>query len=327
MSGDSRKNPQGRVEVARDLIKQGHLRAARDILVTIDHPKAREWIDQIDHRLAQQEANRQAQFTFVRTLIQQQRIQEARTYLIEMNDPDAAPWIQAIDSGAYTVPQQNLDQKRLPRSGPPSAGRSCLRTIGTLLLMATLVIVALSLLPNVISNRAPSNTGQFRPANTTSCGIDIASIGANSANSLTSPSEIRTRISQLVGSVASLSTFDTATDSNGRWDITVEFNMLSGQANRACALRAMEAAARVFGEEISPTQTGRLYALASWRVGDQLCTDNLGIGYRVAQSIDWNSANQQSIFNAIDRNEYGDTGAPYMTAFAPDPSIFSQCNR
>jgi hypothetical protein len=115
--------------------------------------------------------------------------------------------------------------------------------------------------------------------------------------------------------------------SDGRIESWIDVR-LSQTNSSIAARRVIENGLRVFAKAVPPEKAGSIVITVSWNRDNQECTDNAGMGYETMKMIDWETASQEDIFTAINRNIYGDGDAHYsQMGFAPDPSVFPACNR
>ena len=160
-----------------------------------------------------------------------------------------------------------------------------------------------------------------------SCSLDVGQIGEFSTSTLSTPAEFQERISDLLEGYARIVWFEAPVNAAGRLTIRMDLDMADTSNSRACALKTIETVLRVFGAELAGNKAGSVYVLTSWYVGSQICTGNAGMGYLVAERINWDTVSQQTIFNTIDQNNDGDANR-YLLAFAPAPSYIAEvCNR
>lgn len=133
---------------ARDLIKEGRYAEARAILLTIDHPQAARWIEQIDARdptaaaraealLAEAEAEEYAAepeptldraaiarlMQQARELVRDGRYEVARALLETIPHPKAREWLTQLDElQARTAPQPSAPARPGPQAPPAPPG-------------------------------------------------------------------------------------------------------------------------------------------------------------------------------------------------------------
>lgn len=101
---------------------------------------------------------------------------------------------------------------------------------------------------------------------------------------------------------------------------------LTNSKNYGTSLNLIEVSLRTFAE-VGKNAPGYIVVLTEWSRGGRSCTDNAGMGYAIMNRIDWARASQKDIFQAIDKNSYGDQGEHYSTiAWSPDESGIAECN-
>jgi hypothetical protein len=251
-----------------------------------------------------------AKMMYARELIKEKRYDEARIILREIDHPKAKEWLNKLD----TLHSQNKGNAK----SKSTIKRS--RISGTIVIALLFLIAFASIAFWILDSdsQIPTASTTSKPTALPARVCDEADLVGCYAD------QMRNVITSQGGSIES---FDNEVNSNKRIVSSVEVRLSSGPSS-VMARQMIEQVLRTYAATIPTEHAGSLYIGVFWTSNNQQCSDNAGMGFETMDSIDWKRATQRSIFAGIDRNIYGDGDAHYsQIGFAPDPSVFPECNR
>lgn len=273
-----------------------------------------------------------AKFQYARELINEKRYLEAKLILEEIDHPTAKKWIQEIDKRLETSTPKAKGTTEQVKTKSRSNG--CLRTFQILGIFFVAVIIFSMI---ILSDQ---RAGDFQFYSTQSPTEDITSTMIAIEPIIEIIDSFNTGIPDSFLQIARL---ETATDGHisyysaeitgeRRFAVDIEIELHKTRNNYQTALNKMEQLVKLYFQTIEPNTQGSLRVHVSWEAGDKQCNDNLGVGYRIMQNINIQTASQEQIFKAMDKSLYNsntDGTQNYIgdIAFSPDPSVFAECKK
>lgn len=113
--------------------------------------------------------------------------------------------------------------------------------------------------------------------------------------------------------------YESEINRSGRLIADIEFNLWERGNQRQLAANTVERFLRVYRNFTqTETQAGGIYLLVSWQNRNR-CASSAGMGFLTMNAIDWETASQQDIFRAIDKELYPDNAVSYEIIGWYDP--------
>lgn len=308
---------------ARELIKAKNYQEARQILIAIDHPTAQRWLRQLDK--VEYHEDQYLSDT-----------QPASSYPQQTSTRKLIPPPPSVDSSIKRDKQPSTSQPRSPAKAPKS---HFLRNSVIVILAVFLCILFTNLfMINYFSSTPNYNPVQQQPTVDFSArmlAITPESISIVDPNNTGIPRNFLDRVRTAVSSYGYVQEYVGVmyTDSRFLTDVIVHLEE-TGNQYYSMARNVIEAIFRLYAKDIDIRTAGEVTISVEWNKDELPCALSSGMGYLAIQSINWDNADQASIFRAIDKDTYEDgigrgdglSGKSYsQVAWAPHPNTITQC--
>ncbi|MCC6612704.1 MAG: hypothetical protein IT320_04445 [Anaerolineae bacterium] len=304
---------------AAELIRSREYDKARALLKTIDHPKAREWLQRLGENAPESPAKKKlsaagstytpdtkTQLEIAANLIRSREFDEARTLLKAIDHSKAREWLQRLDEIA---PE------------PPKKEPSTTQTLRGCFLFFLLVLGLCCALPNF--SGLGGSTSRPQSGNRA---IQPSSVEITDPRDTGIPERFLERLRQTVSSDGYVDFYEGQMSSEGRLLVDTEIWLTSRNPTSGTAYRVIEEILRAYATGNSSGAAGRISARVYWELNGLMCAAGVGMGYRTQQRIDWQSASRVAIFSALDQERYSDNTSSYAdVAWRPFISGMPDC--